>query len=355
MIQILKGLTPSTTIIFLILLVGCNSDGGKEEVLGDSDIGPDVADSDFYTSENNSARLEGDIVGSGKSDQESLIKVFDITISQPSEEFKIEKAYVTRQSSDSEAVYLIVPVKNISDEFLCFVNLKNITYKDQNGNALEVEETTYIDGSIGHRNVTTNTCIDKNEVAYATNISLPQEKNGELFSKITAIEIASRVKFSRNLIRSTERLLPTEYVAKGSSRRDFEVKVENQGSKPLTLGSFTYGTYILLDSDGFPLNWRFLLSAKDNAGELVSSPTLEIGESASLSDFLFDYEGTSSTIRPILDFEISDINSTQSNKTKRNRLNANSFETIDQYNEYLHQQKKTRNDEQAKNSNLNGV
>ena len=342
-------------IVFVISLGACIRDddnpsspeiggGGGGEVLGDSSIGPDVGDSNFYTSKNNSARLDGDVVGPGKADQESLLKVFDVTFTQPSKKLKIEKAYVTKKFENS--IYLIIPIRNISDDFLCGVRLKDIVYKDQDGKTLLLDSTSLLYGGIGQstKGEITNTCLNSNEVGYALGIASPPEDGGKLFSNVSSVEITDSEGSAGTHKRIEERMLPTEYVTLGADRRGFESKFENQGTQSLQPDA---SPYILLDNKGLPLSWGFLFSKeKDSAGKIIY-PTVKPGESASLEvTFLFD--GIASTIRPIINFNISGSSRAHSTKTRRALLDPSSFESIDEYSEYLLQQKELEHIEREK-------
>jgi hypothetical protein len=352
--KILKTLKHIAIIVFVISLGACIRDddnpnspetGGGGEVLGDSSIGPDVGDSNFYTSKNNSARLDGDVVGPGKFDAEALRKVFDVTFTQPSKELKIEKAYVTNKFKSTDAIYIIIPVRNISDNFLCGVSIKDIVYKDQDGNTLASGVTGSLHGSVGQntKSEMTDTCLAPKEVGYALGITL-KEADNKLFSAVSSVEVTSIERSAGTHKRIEERMLPTEYVTLSADRRGFETKFENQGTQSLQSDT---SSYILLDNKGLPLSWGFLFSKeKDSEGKVIY-PTLKPGESASLED-TFPFDGTASTIRPVIDFEISGSSRAHSMKTRRALLDPSSFESIDEYSEYLLQQKELENVEREK-------
>ena len=349
-----KTLKHIAIIIFMISLGACIRDddnpsspeiGGGGEVLGDSSIGPDSGDSDFYTSKNNSTRLDGDVVGPGKAEQESLRKVFDVSFTQPSKELKIEKVYVTKKFGNS--IYLIVPVRNISDDFLCGVSLKDIVYKDQNGKILASDDTSLVYGGAGQntKGEITGTCLNSNEVGYALGITSPPEDGGKLFSNVSSVEITDSKGSAGTHKRIEERMLPTEYVTLSADRRGFETKIENQGTQSIQLTFIS--SYILLDNSGLPLSWGFLdPKEKDSEGKRIY-PTLEPGESALLED-TFPFDGIANTVRPVIDFDIPGSARTHSTKTRRVHLNPNSFGSVDEYNEYRLQQKEMENVEREK-------
>jgi hypothetical protein len=353
--KILKTLKHIAIIVFVISLGACIRDddnpnspetGGGGEVLGDSSIGPDVGDSDFYTSKNNSARLDGDVVGPGKADNESLRKVFDVTFTQASKELKIEKAYINRTFASIDAIYIIIPVRNISDNFLCDVSIKDIVYKDQDGNTLASGVTGSLHGSVGQntKSEMTDTCLAPKEVGYAVGITSEKDGN-KLFSATSSVEITSIEGSADTHKRVEERMLPTKYVTLNADRRGFEITVENQGTQSLQL-TFA-SSYILLDGEGWPLTWGFLdPKEKDSEGKPVY-PTLAPGETASF-EVTFPFDGTASTIRPVIDFEISGSSRAHSMKTRRALLDPSSFESIDEYSEYLLQQKELENVEREK-------
>ena len=119
---------------------------------------------------NNNSILSGSKIGSGEDYNSSLSKSVRISV-EDSGVFSYQTPYCGRQSTETESVDCVIPIMNLSKYPSCYIRMKSIKFYDRSHNIIGSESgySSYVQGSIGVRGVTTTTtCLTTGETGYVS-------------------------------------------------------------------------------------------------------------------------------------------------------------------------------------------
>lgn len=281
----------------------------------------DTSGNTYLNTNNNSALLSGDVIGTNTSAASNLRKS-DITLDvlNTNASIVLDSLQVTRSSATSTAAYVFISAVNISENTICFIKINSIIARDSGGTMLGSNSFTFVKGStrdVGG-GIYTSTCMAPGEKGYITSIFL------DVYDSIHTIEIGS---VSFNASSSTipdAKIIPTSYSASADSfSTSVSVTVKNNGVSSVEAALFS--SYILLDDQGYPLYYSFF-DSPDWGG--VYEPSVAHTLTDSLS-----YPGIATTIRPLIDFDpVSTLKPLQ----KATLLNARyNYDDNDEYKQFV--------------------
>ena len=236
---------------------------------------------------NNSAKLSGAAIGDGSANTEQLRKELALNLVATNADFSLGKAYAVAESlgSKDEALYWVIPVKNISKQFHCFINLSTIRYKDAKGALLAEDRATFVVGSVGEEDgFFQDNCLKPDEQGYFVGTD-----TNAVHNKVSSLEVESVATDTFGLLPAETKVIPQSYEveAAGGKSQIITVAVKNEG--PDTVDLSGGATTILLDEDGAPLYWETSSEAEEQEGALA------VGETGQLSTEL-EYEGRSAAL-----------------------------------------------------------
>lgn len=244
---------------------------------------------------NNGALISGAAIGLNRSPLSALRKPLVTTVRAGGGTFRVGTAFAMRSLASSTATYVAFALTNLAAGTQCFVNLKNITYRDSAGAALQSNGLTYVHGSVRKltaSSIFTDTCLGPGETGLVADISTTVN-----FGAVAAMEFelaTSNNDSSTPLGRAT----PTGYtVTERTGWQSLTVAVQNTGDGPLTLAGATGHMLFVLDDLSQPLMWGFALEAITPSGPLAA------GASGSITDSTFFYDGLGSKLLVLVDFE----------------------------------------------------
>ncbi len=265
-------------------------------------IGADVGSGSFFSSRNNSAVLRGDALGRGVADTGQLRKIVPVRLDSSVTDFIAEKAYIAREGAADEKIRVIVPVRNVGSRFQCFVQLKGIVFRDVNGRNLAIDDTDFVEGSVGRSTLSTNTCLAPGEAGYSLMIEIP-ENGARLFSDTRSIDVLGVSVSPDRFEPETTRVLPRSYVVVSSTSRDYLINVENLGDRDVIVNTGGMSA-VILDDGGFPLFWDFLRFPDEQENLANGGALLRVGASLKLlAESKFG--GVADKVRPIINFDRS--------------------------------------------------
>ena len=244
----------------------------------------DVSGSNFYLQTNNSARLEGPLIGDGSVPNASLARSLPFEVSSSESDLELLHTSVVPQGG---VAWIVFTVANRSPDIKCFVTASGYTINDVRGETI-VENLTFAQGSVGTSNsIDTGTCITPGSISYMFDfvgiapgvigsISI-DELDSAPFGDFTLLEPVVE---------------PVYYTVGDVAGQSVDIVVANRGTVDVRLTSW-YG--LLLDEGGFPVG---VLSGAE-------FDVLPPGEEFVLSEVGVDFAGSVSTVRVIADFNRS--------------------------------------------------
>ena len=160
----------------LVLGVGCS---------------PPPAPGPRFIGNNNSTILRGAEFGTGKVPLFPLQKKVKVVASGAAAALSVVDGFLMRDKDSSETGYLVVRVKNIGAEGLCFFKAKNIEWKNPVGAVLTQTNFSFVTGSMGQfTTVATNTCLGAGETGVLTDIKVATSPSTASFSPVSEINLA---------------------------------------------------------------------------------------------------------------------------------------------------------------------
>lgn len=243
----------------------------------------DISGSSFYLSGNNSARLNGPVLGNGSSSDENIHKQLLITKSSSNSELLLKQVYAIRTTSS--LIEIVGIVQNTSQQSRCGASIDGMETRKTDGQptAEQPSSLSFIDGSSGLLPTIssyTTGCLKPNEIAYFSSLSrVSYDEVAEFnfdtlefgFTPSTSVTIPS------------VSVLPLSYSVSGSN---LSVRLVNQLSNNIEV---TRVYVYLLNARGFPLA----------SESIVVDQVLTPGEEISVSEVI-SFNGTSSTIRAVV-------------------------------------------------------
>ena len=220
-----------------------NSDLSAGDVPFDSALA-DLPGSAFYAGSDNTAIVNGPIIGSSAVDNTMLVRSVPFEAESIPSSLQVEHVYMAGAELADERSRAIVIVRNISEAVQCNVRTDDMTVQGQDGEIFETSfGFTLVNGSrysLGSFGLALTTCVAPGELVYLDDdfrigLSDVQAVNVGTFEATEESEVD----------RSSFPLVPVSYdvMPDGS----IEVMIVNQGSDPLTP---SFSNTIILDSAG---------------------------------------------------------------------------------------------------------
>lgn len=280
-----------TTVFVALLVASCANDSKTTEVpassnpldtlnapVAFSDATADVPGGGFYVEANNSAMLQGVVLGDGLKTNDALARPLPFRVDSSENGLHLLRASVSPRGSNFS--YLFYVVENRSIDLLCEVKLEGYYVYDRRGQVVEDRlDFTYVHGSVGRSDENTARCVKPGNRVYMREIiMLPSDEIGG-FSAETLVGEAE------GFTVETNRVEPLAYKVD-----DFlYVQVANRGTERVEL---RISDVILVSESGVPLS-------KD----LLGSVELEPGEESWLQSLgHVEFDGSVSSVRVILDY-----------------------------------------------------
>src|SRR5258706_6710768 len=265
----------------------------------DGPCGSTVFASDAMASgpSNNSAELVGASFGDGTDPNDALIKVIRADQLQPEPRLTLGSVHAMRAGSDT-FVNLAVPVTNVSQSNLCFIELEGLRLKDASGALLvQPQVGPFIDGSVLVVDATlwTSSCVLPGETGWVVDIE-SADAVADLYGALDSVEFRiTAVPFPADAL-PPPRVLPYRYDV--ASDGIVTVCFANLGTGPAEMTAQAFSLYLALDDQGNPLDWDFLTTRVQPIGLLQPAQP----GSASTRHRSF-FAGTARRMRPFIDFE----------------------------------------------------
>ena len=293
-----------TKLFILIVLVFAYSSCEKSNNNGPDD--PIVND----TIINNTAILEGSLIGDNSESLEDLWKSSRLVIEETSEFFHTDSVYISRSSTSSDYIYWIVPVTNIADEVFGFVKATGIELLDGDNNVIywtAQDEISYVNGTCGGlagSKILTSTLLKPNETGYFKGI---KQAN---YESVASIRFRAIEKSDREYHPSDIQVIPTGYQIYNTY--EIHVSVKNMSDETAYV---IFSPYIMLSSNNIPLHWSYIDPYSDAYAieKAVGPGTTELFYDLNL------YNGSCNRIKPILDFNLEPIDDLNYSATNMKR------------------------------------
>lgn len=262
------------------LFMGCDNPAAND----DSSEGGEII------AGNGHAVLDGEDFGGGSTDVSLLRKEIEVTISSLSDPrlSAPEKVYAMRNSDLSSALYLAIPVTNVSDEPVIGVDASDMFLRDGNGDKTHASAlSASFRGSVA-----------QNESGYERNTALAPGETGYVF-EIETGEYETTAGVSLTLTCSgiahagSSELSPSQYEA---DRTTLRVHAENTGSKKIDVSDYFY--WLGLDANGDPVIWSL-----DNENQNPATGVVSPGDAYSVDETSIYYDGTIAKIAVFFDFD----------------------------------------------------
>ncbi|NOY09403.1 MAG: hypothetical protein GXP33_11250 [Spirochaetes bacterium] len=267
------------------------------------------------------ALIDGVDFGYGTETVSNLRKQIYVN-SGPNSDFEVPSAiYATRISATSDYLRLAIPIKNISEYGLKYINLDEIYLLDSDGNPIHVNElmSEYIHGSVGKVSSTyySNACLAPGETGYAFIIESDSYTGTEgikfnIYSEHPAPEETNAA------------VIPQSYSFSGS---DMTIYFKNTGSKKVDIQSYIY--YLCLDADNIPVTWSL---TDDNLNPATG--VLDVGNTGSISDNVY-YYGTGTKILVFVDYDVFDESSNSISQQYYSTKSVKDFNNKEEYIKYI--------------------
>ncbi|UCH14836.1 MAG: hypothetical protein JSV22_02450 [Bacteroidales bacterium] len=257
----------------------------------DKDDDPGEVNMILETQGNNSAILEGAVIGDSSESKESLRKTIDIEIVNDTGNFDISRAYICRSTSTISQINWIIPAKNISGNNLVYIKANDIQFKTSQFILIGSDEEEFIYGELGEDNyIYTTTFLSAGEKGYFVG------KKEIPFDELSNIEINSIESGTNNFYRSSIKVVPMSYELVNNR---ITVKVKN---KSMVTVYAIKSPYILLDNQNLPLFWDYLEPVIDS----IEVPVIEIypGEMVNFQAVNY-YKGNCNRILPIIEYGLN--------------------------------------------------
>ncbi len=278
---------------------------------------PDISGSSYYSIEpNNTARLKGGVIGTGLADSSSLRKIVKTTVCEPNNDYQLGDAFITRLNKNTEDVSVIIPLRNLSNEFLCDLKLYGVKLKYKDGDIIARSQgIAFVSGLVGkyESNSTSgefgwvHDCLEAGQIGYvlmdSANTFDMDRADLTLYSEVADIQVkeVSRDLDSLGFIREPVKFLATSYTYENGK---LAISVQNRGDKNIT-NLHSFPKLLLLDGEGFPVLYKRIRWNVPSNSIVLPGESIEAGMFySSDTSLLKAFDGISQTIRPICSFDL---------------------------------------------------
>ncbi len=264
----------------------------------DAEPPPDAAPARIITG-NNSAILPGDEFPNPGADNNPLRKPVPVTVIDPHPDIALGTGYITRNQIPESLVQFIIHATNTGAVPHCFVSANSITYRRTDDSIIDDTGLAYVIGSVQVVNggVQTAACLRPGESGYLLELD-----SNLIYDEIASVEFRLGISQSGNSTDPLAECIPTSYTY--DQVEGLVVPFENTGAGPCTVdGGFS--RWVLLDSEGEPLWWIFLLDdiqppdgivAPGNTGVVENNNSLYSGVGRSIHAWI-DFEDVTAMAR----------------------------------------------------------
>jgi len=236
---------------------------------------------------NNSATLSGAAIGDGSASTEQLRKELSLTLTEANPDFELGKAYAVAEDlgSQSGALYWVIPVTNVSEQFHCGISLSRLRFKNENDEVLSEKETAFVVGSVGKEDrFFQDNCLRPEEQGYFVGTD-----TRAVHSRVDSLEVDGIITNTFGLLPAETRVIPQNYTVEEAVGKSQIVNIDVKNAGPDTVDLSGGATIILLDDEGLPLYWETTTETEEQAGSLAPGGTGRVsGE--------FAYEGRATTL-----------------------------------------------------------
>ena len=279
----------SMSLLILIFLASCATDSNPPT--DPPPTNPPPTDQPDIVG-NNSAVLAGAPLGSGEADVQQLRKEVPVDLITANPDFELGAFSATRLSTDTQTLYWILPITNVSDEVRCFVKAVNLTFRDDANSQLALDSQAFVDGSVGVlSSVYTNTCLASRETGYLRGIET--DNNVDVYSLLESVDIETIEVNAGTPSTPQVEVIPQRYSV--SMNQDVSVFVTNQGNGTGYVSELG-NVYTLLDAADQPLSWGFLDLGAGWDGEIAPDETRNLVES-------LRYSGQAEKVKVVTSYE----------------------------------------------------
>jgi hypothetical protein len=247
--------------------------------------------------ENNSADLQGVVLGGVAFNPGAMRRMVPITTGTPIAGLQFGPAYLTRTTTTSETAYLTIPVANTGTQRPCFIQASPLHYLNGSQLLNDATHSSYVTGSVADVGfgIFTDTCLGPGEAGYIIDIQL--DSNGvAFFSTTTSIDLS--VASSSAGTPPAGHLHPTSYaVGACAPMRSLQLTTVNDGAGPVEVAksSASLSPAILLDAGGLPAGWLYLqdnVPSEVAVGAMLSFNTMVTAVSAlDRARFFMEFDG----------------------------------------------------------------
>ncbi len=253
-----------------------------------------------FTGNNNHARLEGEPVGLGLTDNTMLRKSVPVTLRYSGDSLEIDSVSLTRWSTTSTELSLIIEVHNIGAGTQCNLSSDGIQLTAA-GVPVGPSKVAFVLGSVGVFNDRQrSSCLAPDETGYV--LAQFFEDGTPVYDEVDGVELP----LEGNVVNPLDPdalVIPQAYslapLPEDPSLLQLEVDLTNEGQGSARVPSFSDSAWILLDDQGQGLSWGYLW------GPQFEDLSLASGDSGSLVDPLCAcnlFEGSGSTVEVRVDF-----------------------------------------------------
>jgi len=240
----------------------------------------DVEGSSFYADANNSARLQGPLVGDGSVANTDMLRSLPFRVAAADTGLELRGLAVVQESDTRSS--LIGVLFNSSAERHCFVRVEGIRALDAGGATLEaILESSFVDGTVGRSSVQTDTCIEARTGAYVDlGLRAPA-------ASVAGVSIDALTSTTGRFERTETEVIPLAYSVEGD---ELSITVVNRGLVNVETG---FLNVYMLDERGVVLG-----SALASSDEQLAP-----GAEAVLNARVGNFPGQVSSIRVLVDFD----------------------------------------------------
>lgn len=283
-----------------------NTGSGGGEDVDFSSAFRDISSSNFYSSDNNTARLSGPVVGSGAAHNSDVSRDIGITYQVGEDLYlKVRRAYASVHSPASTAVTLVI--QNISELTLCGINPSKIKALDINGRELTdflYFYTSFSQGKVFATGRFTDTCLAPGEVGYLFTIEWDF-----LMEDVASVSVGSfgytDTQSGQNemaIVAAGDGVVPVSYQLAGDGS-SIDIRVANRTDRTLDV---PWISYMFLDEAGNLLYIDQLIGkpkSESSSGLYLTDTPLHPGTEANITSDI-QFTGSASSVRVVIDYEI---------------------------------------------------
>jgi hypothetical protein len=259
----------------------------------DSGSGSGSAFTGTFPGANAYALIDGADFGDGTADVSELRKRISVELSAgTSGNFSVpSELYAMRSSPNSDALFLVIPVTNVSNAAWGGVHVDDIVLLDDDDAPLHSGTLAFrsVQASVfgNEHGIVSNNWLAPNETGCAFVIEL------YYYPDVAALRCTVQAHYAVKQETNAE-VIPQGYTLSGGA---LIITFANTGTRTVEFDDYLY--WVGLDASGMPLLWGL-----DSEDLVPSNRILAPGESGSITDASVSYRGTIEQIVVFIDYEL---------------------------------------------------